>query len=1645
MSNWNLSVDLRGQGNSLATTLRQNAGYARDLAAAARDAKSEVAALGTASRTAAGNVKALGRDAGKADREITSLGTAADNSSRNVTQLGNASLGATNKLRRMANQARDAAKDLRDLAAAITAAEARLQAGLSDIRLIVDLDDQTGPAAAAVHAAMADLQSLSPAHLTARLDDDTGPGVAAVRAALAGLHAASPVRLAATFDADLTRIAATTAAIHSLSTAGDVRLTARLDDQTATGIADVHGAVSALRALSPIRIDAELDDQTGPGVAAVRASMASLRASSPVVLDINVSGDLTQIAAAALAMRDLQNDARHAGTAMSGMTPNIVAAAAALVNVKDAAQDASRALRILRARARAAADAFDELRNRAILAGGGLTLLSGAAASANGHMGSLGSSTRSLRSDLDDLDGSLTRIVTRLGTLGGSLGTLGSSAGGSTGKMRALTSAALALGPALIPIAASLAPLAVGLAAAGAGVGAFGVAIAGQVKALSDASEAQQKYDEALREHGSTSPEAIKAQQDLVRQFEQMPPATREAAAGLGVLKDTYTDWSDSLAGSTMPVATKAFATFGALFPHLTPLVEGSSKELNRFMTIVAGGVQSPGFDRFMTNFSTFAEKSLRKGNDALINFANTLDTGEIGGSYRAFMDYARANGPLVVDTVKQLTGALTGLLVGASGVGVSMLTVVNVFAKLANAVPTEVISALLQLAIAIKLVKLAVVGGTAIGAAMTGLAASIAAMRVAAAGAAGPVAGFAAALATLSRAAKITLAATAIGLVVVAAVALSNIGKKAPVDVDKLTTSLGTLGRSGQLSGEGLRVLGKDMSKLQDAAQTLAEPSNTQKIEKFFDVFGTGGGPDAKEAAKVIKGVDDSLASMVQGGKADLAAASITRLTQGMDSTQLKEFTAGLDGYRQSLANQALEAQLAADAMGLFGDQALASKTKLDAQKASADGLRQSIVALNEANRAGLGGMIGFEASLDAAAKAAKENAGSLKMVNGELDLNSPKAQAGATALQDLATKTDDAATSARESGKSWQHVNGIYAQGEAAIIQYGQQMGLTKAQATLLAQELLTIPNKVEMDVQMRTEDAISGLDSVIAKIKATPGSKSVTVKALTKDAIQMLEALGFKVKRMPNGQFKVTASTGAASAGLAALQRQRDGLRDKSITLTTTRHYINLTENRVINTGKGGRGPNAQANGSVLDFYGQGGIQQQGVRHFANGAENHVAQVAPAGQWRVWAEPETGGEAYIPLAQSKRGRSRKIAEETVRRLGGDPKAIAWKANGGVTDWRYDPQTGSLYSPTDAGSAGQKTKKVKTKDKKGKVTTKEVNYFDLGAVEKKLKSTAKATTAWNKDLQKIADLAGGDVANALASMGKDGIALTHKMATGSTKYLNEMSAALRNLGATAKASLTDYTRQLTKATATDSKFAANLATLAGRGHGDLAAQLAAQGDQAAIELAAAAVGDNKKATAADAAAGKANAALTNEQVQQLVSIIASVRTSSTGLHDVADTTGLGEDAIVATASKATAQIKSALGSRATKFLADLARAQKGMSYADGGIRAGMYATQGGIVRFAEPQTHGEAYIPLGMNKRPAATKVLRDVAARFGVGLTDVAAARPYVIVRDGGDTNVTVTAVRTGATASDIGSQVGRSVRRARRGGVASRAGS
>lgn len=92
---------------------------------------------------------------------------------------------------------------------------------------------------------------------------------------------------------------------------------------------------------------------------------------------------------------------------------------------------------------------------------------------------------------------------------------------------------------------------------------------------------------------------------------------------------------------------------------------------------------------------------------------------------------------------------------------------------------------------------------------------------------------------------------------------------------------------------------------------------------------------------------------------------------------------------------------------------------------------------------------------------------------------------------------------------------------------------------------------------------------------------------------------------------------------------------------------------------------------------------------MKFFANGGiEKHIAQIAPksSSTMRFWAEPETGGEAYIPLAKSKRTRSLKILEEVARLFGFglyNQKSKAF-ADGGI---EQSVATQTVSAPTGVG----------------------------------------------------------------------------------------------------------------------------------------------------------------------------------------------------------------------------------------------------------------------------------------------------------------------------------------------------------------------
>lgn len=707
----------------------------------------------------------------------------------------------------------------------------------------------------------------------------------------------------------------------------------------------------------------------------------------------------------------------------------------------------------------------------------------------------------------------------------GSLGSLTRSAAEADRSMKDLTSAALSLAPALIPVAAAAAPLAASLAGAGAGMAAFGAAVGGQLVALKNVSDAQKKFNDAIQAHGAGSKQAAEAEGAWLSTLGSLPPATREAAAAMGALKDAYMDWSDAAADDTMPVLTHGMQALEAVFPKFTPMVEDSAHELDRLVTIAAGGIESSSFQQFADTMDDFAEQSLQKVTTGMVHLVRVTNGEEIGGAFREFMDYARQVGPEVGQTLRDIGRAAVNLLTAAADTGVSMLKLVDAFAKLVAAVPTSLITNMLQFYAAVKLTKLAIAGFGAAAKGMTLVTAELIAMRSAAGGASTRLGGLRAAVAALSTKAKVALAATGIGLLVVALSSLSKIGKEAPPDINKLTTSMKELGKTGDVAGEAARAFGKDLGGLADSLRTLARPSNLDSVQQFLtSLIGMDSTPVAN-AKEDLNAVDDALTNLVKGGKADLASSAFDRIAKAMQKQGLgaEELRGKLGDYKSALADMQLEQDLAADGMGLFGDKATEVQAKLDAQKKSTDGLRLSIQALNDIQRAGLGGMIGFEQAIDDATQSARDNAGALHMVHGQLNLNSEKARDAATALQDLATKTDKAAAAAHDADGNWNRAAQIYERGRTKLVHLADQMGLTKTQAQRLADQILKTPNKTAY-LRGNLDDLKRKLAEAKKRLRNAPDSQTAHIKGEIGDLKRAIRAAKRDLRNIPDEHVNV-----------------------------------------------------------------------------------------------------------------------------------------------------------------------------------------------------------------------------------------------------------------------------------------------------------------------------------------------------------------------------------------------------------------------------------------------------------------------------------------------------------------------------------------
>lgn len=164
----------------------------------------------------------------------------------------------------------------------------------------------------------------------------------------------------------------------------------------------------------------------------------------------------------------------------------------------------------------------------------------------------------------------------------------------------------------------------------------------------------------------------------------------------------------------------------------------------------------------------------------------------------------------------------------------------------------------------------------------------------------------------------------------------------------------------------------------------------------------------------------------------------------------------------------------------------------------------------------------------------------------------------------------------------------------------------------------------------------------ESELQKAMADTRKSVIDARMAFGDSRQEAERYADQLGLIPdNIHTDVTAATDRAEANIQAFLNKWSG--------KTIDTYVRLKASSTA----GATHPAAQADGSVR------------LRSFADGGysslpKQAVIQAATPGLIQ-WAEPETKGEAFIPLAASKRRRSLAIWEETGRHLGALPRSFA------------------------------------------------------------------------------------------------------------------------------------------------------------------------------------------------------------------------------------------------------------------------------------------------------------------------------------------------------------------------------------------------
>ena len=318
---------------------------------------------------------------------------------------------------------------------------------------------------------------------------------------------------------------------------------------------------------------------------------------------------------------------------------------------------------------------------------------------------------------------------------------------------------------------------------------------------------------------------------------------------------------------------------------------------------------------------------------------------------------------------------------------------------------------------------------------------------------------------------------------------------------------------------------------------------------------------------------------------------------------------------------------------------------------------------ALKQAN----GDLLGYAAGQVRAAEANqtlvsgmdKQTRATINLKTGLIDYRNAAAGpllANLQALQDAAAKaagatyqheqaTGKASTAAKHAADQY------YAQTHGALIDEASQLGLTKEQATKLADQYFAMPKDVKTLIEaVGTDPVVNVLNQIGKQLSELTGKPWVpTVNANVTPAQQKLHEVQATI-RATTGNKTVTVKADVANA-VRTISRFLSDPATKVVQVVTVGGPSGPFGGRQVTS----------AYGNIVKAYGYGGVDD-----VANNHQPAIYPVRPDRTYRVFAEPETQGEVYAPLANDhRRPKAKAIISEAARIMGGE--AIFYDSGGG------------------------------------------------------------------------------------------------------------------------------------------------------------------------------------------------------------------------------------------------------------------------------------------------------------------------------------------------------------------------------------------